>query len=84
MKFMRGSAAVTLEVGHSLVELSAKGTGGHTCRMTPNSTPEDVKMPEVLTLPPSASTGPEPALRSVALRSVGLGHRRTAPLNFKE
>ncbi|XXG47690.1 hypothetical protein AAC387_Pa02g2291 [Persea americana] len=41
-------------------------------------------MPEVLTLSPPASTGPELALQSVAIRSVGLGHRRTAPPNSRK
>ncbi|KAJ8624792.1 hypothetical protein MRB53_033322 [Persea americana] len=42
-KFMKGSTAITLEVDRSLTEQSAKSTGGHICRRTPSSTPEDAK-----------------------------------------
>ncbi|XXG90595.1 hypothetical protein AAC387_Pa12g2323 [Persea americana] len=42
------------------------------------------KVPEVLSLSPPASLGPEPPLQFVAFRLVGPGHRRTTPPNSRE
>ena len=78
------SAEATLEVGHWRTELSAKATGGPTCKRTPSCTPENERSAEVFTLPSPASTGFEPTLQSVALCSMGLGYCRTTPPNSKE
>ena len=43
MKFMWESVGATLEVGHWHTELSAKATGGPTCKSTPSCMPENLR-----------------------------------------